>query len=116
MRVLLLEPSNLEPRRGSGAFSIPLFFFLPHPIPLFFVILVSLIAPFVLKPKKKVFIDRYFILSSIYRTTNCGADCYTRAECNTITIRPLSPFPQSLHYIYSSVCVVRSYLVYVYEP
>lgn len=53
MRVLLLEPSNLEPRRGSGAFSIPLFFFLPHPIPLFLVILVSLIAPFVLKPKKR---------------------------------------------------------------
>lgn len=115
MRVLLLEPSNLEPRRGSGAFSIPLFFSFPShtSLPRYSCLPNS---PVCAQAKKKVFIDRYFILSSIYRTTNCGADCYTRAECNTITIRPLSPFPQSLHYIYSSVCVVRSYLVYVYEP
>jgi hypothetical protein len=46
---------TLEPRTSPWLRCIlnSSFFFLPHPIPLFLVILVSLIAPFVLKPKKR---------------------------------------------------------------
>jgi hypothetical protein len=99
----------LEP--ATGCFSgISLLISLPCPVPVH--LPVPLIASCGLKTKKGLYCSLLYPLLNL-PNTNCGADGYTRAECNTIL---LYDHPHSLHYIYTSTCVYVTLTRHCWAP
>jgi hypothetical protein len=69
--------------------------------------LIFLIALLGLKPKKnRPLLSLPYPLLNL-PNTGCGAECYTRAECNTILYDPLPSRQEPALYLYECVLYVR---------